>query len=122
MAPLARLLPVSLLLACLRSASESSPISTQWLTDTLVALTCRANAVVRGQWLVCRMNDARYRVTRWHFHADPDTVNPPLPDVENISSSWQWAGPVVVAGLVTVSVEYPVSAWRRWWPNGSARR
>ncbi len=50
------------------------------------------------------MNHPGYSVTRWHFHADPDSVNPPLPDNENISSSWEWAGPAVVGGLVTVYV------------------
>ena len=104
MSPLARLLPVSFVVACLHAAPETSARSALPAPDTLTVLTCRPNPVVRGQWLVCRMNDARYSVTRWHFRADPDTVNPPLPDVENISSSWEWAGPVVVGGLVTVLV------------------
>ena len=31
-------------------------------------------------------------------------MNAPAPDIEDSSGSWEWAGPVVVSGLVTVAV------------------
>ena len=104
MVKLACPLCVVVLLACSHGPPEAAVTPAEPAPDTLAALTCLPNPVERAQWIVCRMNEPRHTVTRWHFRADPDSVNPPLPDVENVSASWEWAGPMIAGGLVTVHV------------------